>query len=375
MNKLNRRKFLGIGGSAFAGGFLVQNILACINIIKDKAKGVTPMIHATDLYHVHCDPDDHWDLASIYALAYGGLIDLKGILIDFPGEPSLGDPDVMGVAQMNYYTGLVIPSVVGTSYLMKDRNDTFPEADRIELQGINWILEALKRSAVPVIINVVGTATNVAIALKMDTKHFKEKCKAIYLNAGSGYPEKDNMVEYNVSLNPRAYAAIFDSPCPVYWLPCVNVTGVAEVGEFGTYYRFLQKDILPLLPKKLQNIFLFMLGLKQNNKWFSYLNGLPEEELLTLHGDRYRNMWCTAEFLHAAGKKVTLDGEIVNLNSEKKSVFSFIPVDVVCDDLGYTSWKIKQQSRDRYIFHVDDLTKYQEAMTLALKNLLLQLPQ
>jgi hypothetical protein len=85
-------------------------------------------------------------------------------------------------------------------------------------------------------------------------------------------------------------------------------------------------------------------------------------------------MWCTAGFLHTVGKKVTADGEIVAFESEKKSVFSFKPVSVTCDEQGFTSWDIKNQSRERFIFHVEDMVNYQSAMTLALKNMLLQLP-
>jgi hypothetical protein len=52
------------------------------------------------------------------------------------------------------------------------------------------------------------------------------------------------------------------------------------------------------------------------------LNGQPETEFLPKHGNVMRSMWCTAGFLHATGKKVTLDGEIVDLKSEKRR---FIP--------------------------------------------------
>jgi hypothetical protein len=377
MKNFSRRKFLATSGSALTTGLLVQGCDSIKQFFPDKhnSNPVFPVIHTTDLYHVHCDPDDHWDLASIYALAYSGLIDLKGIVIDFPVKPSLGDPDVMGIAQMNYYTGLIIPSVVGSPYLMKNRNDTIPDATKIELQGVHWIIGTLKNSSAAVVIHVVGTATNVAVALKKEPELFNKKCAAIYLNAGSGYLGKGNNVEYNVSLDPSSFAAVFDAPCPVYWLPCVNVSEVAEVGEFGTYYKFFQKDILPFLPEKLKNFFTFMYGRKQNNQWFTYLNGPPEEELLTLHSNRYRNMWCTAGFLHTAGKKVTTNGEIVALESEKESVFSFKPVSVTCDEQGFTSWEIKKQSRDRFIFHMDDMANYQSAMTLALKNMLIQLPE
>jgi hypothetical protein len=333
-----------------------------------------PMIQATDLYHAHADPDDHFDLAAIYALDHWGLIDFKGVLIDYPSQPDLNDPDVMAVAQMNYYTGLSVLAVIGTSHLMKTRNDIAREAGSIDLQGIDWLMNTLRSSPAPVVVNIVGTATNVAIALKRDPELFRKKCRAIYLNSGSAYLDADKRMEYNVELNPSAYAAIFDAPCPVYWLPCFHMVNKG-VGEFGTYYQFLQGDILPYVPEKLQNFFLFMLDRKTGNNWFSYLNGKPEAELLSKYGKLMRNMWSTAGFLHAAGKKVTPDGEIVDLGSDQKSVFSFLPVDVACSDEGVTTWKLNRQSTKRFIFHIDDLAKYQSAMTIALKNLYMHLPE
>jgi hypothetical protein len=38
----------------------------------------------TDLLRPHADPADHWDPASLYALAYQGRVDLKGVIIDYP---------------------------------------------------------------------------------------------------------------------------------------------------------------------------------------------------------------------------------------------------------------------------------------------------
>ena len=117
-----------------------------------------------------------------------------------------------------------------------------------------------------------------------------------------------------------------------------------------------------------------MLGRKVSYKWFSYLNGEPEQELLTEFGSKYRNMWCTAGFFHAAGQKVTSAGKIVPANSKESSVFSFKPVRVSCDDKGNTTWSPANHSENRYILHIDDVGNYQKAMTTALKNLLLQLP-
>jgi hypothetical protein len=374
MKSINRRKFIGVGCTTLAASLVTPESFTRVMGSGERTEEHTPIIHATDLYHLHNDPDDHYDLASIYALAYTGNIDLQGILIDYPSRPEHGDPDVMGVAQMNYYTGLVVPAIVGSPYLMKDRNDIQVKSSKIEHQGINWVINTLRKSPSPVVINIVGTATDIAVAAKKEPDLFKEKCKGIYLNAGSAFMGTGNKLEWNVFLNPNAYAAIFDASCPVYWLPCKNEKDAMEVGENGSYYKFLQNDILPYLPKKLQNFFLFMLGRKVSHKWFSYLNGEPEQELLTEFGSKYRNMWCTAGFLHAAGQKVTSAGKIVPVNSKENSVFSFKPMTVSCDDKGNTTWNPANHSENRYILHIDDVNNYQKAMTIALKNLLLQLP-
>jgi hypothetical protein len=81
-------------------------------------------------------------------------------------------------------------------------------------------------------------------------------------------------------------------------------------------------------------------------------------------------MWCTAGFLHAAGKMVTVEGEIVPLDPGKDAVCSFIPVEVSCDDQGRTTWKTGKGSPDRFIFRINDMARYQPAMTKALKSLL-----
>jgi len=74
-----------------------------------KSKNI-PMIHATDLYRPHVDPDDHWDLACVFALAYRGDIDLKAVLIDFPPPRRRDvDPDVLAISQMNFVWALRSP--------------------------------------------------------------------------------------------------------------------------------------------------------------------------------------------------------------------------------------------------------------------------
>ena len=46
-----------------------------------------PFIHQTDLFRPHNDPDDHWDLATLYALGATEYLDPIGVLIDSPLIP------------------------------------------------------------------------------------------------------------------------------------------------------------------------------------------------------------------------------------------------------------------------------------------------
>ena len=77
MENIDRRKVLGMMAAWPAGGLLCPR-LAYGNEL-EKVNKKTPMLHVTDLFRPHMDPDDHWDLACVYALAYRGDIDLKGI--------------------------------------------------------------------------------------------------------------------------------------------------------------------------------------------------------------------------------------------------------------------------------------------------------
>jgi len=339
-----------------------------------------PVLHATDLFRPHVDPDDHWDLACIYALAHLGDIDLKAVVIDFP--PKGKDPDIAAIAQLNHITGLTVPAVVGSPLPMKSRDNTQPCAGPSPPRAdnaANMVLDVLRSSPQAVIINITGCCRDIAIAGKKAPQLFQKKCAAIYLNAGAGSSKNDPgaNLEYNVSLDRAAYAAIFDLPCPVYWMPCFEqMADPWKVRQFGTFYRFRQDQILPYLSDRLQNYFAYMLGKVQSSNWLAYLTGPKDAQLLAEHAANYRNMWCTGGFLHAAGETVSRSGEIFPLDSEGESpVFTFDPIKVRCSDDGATEWTMDQNRNSRHIFHVQDIENYGSAMTAAMKSLLMSLPQ
>jgi hypothetical protein len=338
-----------------------------------------PVFHQTDLFHPHADPDDHWDLACNYALGLRGDISLQGVMIDYP--PWSGDPAICAVAQMNFITGMSVPVVVGTSEPMTSRDDDQPSASSASLGAVNALLDLLKRSSEPVVINIVGSCRDVALAGKREPGLFSEKCAAIYMDAGTGTPNKEKaaMVEYNVGVNAASYAAIFDLPCPVYWMPCFEEVVFTfedrRVMEWGTYYRFQQEAILPHLSPRVQNYFLYMLERSSDQNWLRYLLKPVDPELLAKQGAIERNMWSTAGLLNVAGYTVTREGKIVSLAGKPTdSIFTFEPIQVSCSEIGVTEWSLDPNSKNRFIFHVLDLEHYQTAMTTALCSLLKEIP-
>jgi len=202
----------------------------------------TPVIHQTDLFHQHGDPDDHWDLACQFALTYMGEIDLKGVLIDYPPDFAYGDPSIESVNQMNFITGLSVPVGIGMPRQMMKENPEEMDMTLPGYGGIKMVLRILEESYEPVIIHIVGSCRDIAAAGRLRPDLFNKKCRAIYLNAGSAID--NGILEYNVDLDPLSYSSIFSIPCPVFWMPCFETApsrpykATFEMGTYGTYYNF-----------------------------------------------------------------------------------------------------------------------------------------
>ena len=329
------------------------------------------VIHQTDLFHHFNDPDDHWDLACQFALSYAGDITLKNILLDYPPVPEYGDPAIAAVQQLSYITGLSVPVTVGTKAAGISGID-LSDAAAVG-GGVSMLLRELEASDTPVFIQIVGSCKDVALAGKINPDLFRRKCGGIYLNAGAAW--SDQALEYNVALDPDAFDAVFDIPCPIFWAPCFDTTAkMFEGGTYGTFYRFTQGEILPYVSDALQKYFAYALGCVMDPRWLSYL-ALPKNEgMLRYYCEQVRHMWCTAGFLHCAGKTVAKDGSIVPNASPVDALFSFEPIEATCG-AGRVTWTHTDRPTNRYIFKINHIDAYAAAMTKAMKSLLMQLPE
>jgi len=328
------------------------------------------------MMHEYCDVDDQWDLAHIYALAAQGHLDLRGVLFDYRPAGVAGDPAIAAVAQLNYLTGMSVPSAVGSprsfaSYLQRQGDGSASERS-----GAEFVLKILSEAPDPVVITTHGSCRDLAIAADLRLDLFAEKCAAVYLSGGTSLRAPDAPeLEYNVSADPSAFAAMFDLPCPIYWAPCFERLEVIDtVGEnkggLATFYKFNQGEVLPKMSDGMQKYMLYALSREPSHRWLRYLERPIDDELLSHYARQDRDVGGPGFFFHAAGLSVTLDGEIVPLKDVgDKAVFSYEPAHVTCDAHGRTSWQLTSEPTNRFMFNVRSISHYPSAMTEAMAML------
>lgn len=153
------------------------------------------VILTTDLYHRHADPNDHWNLASMYALAHLGYINFVGIMCDDDRSIKedgsflhFGDPSVQSIAQLNYITGMAVPIGFGSRRPIKKAEDLDAVlAEGRKISSVTLLLNALERTKTKVDIHMCGSCKDVLIAYRTAPELFREKCDCIYLNAGQSH--------------------------------------------------------------------------------------------------------------------------------------------------------------------------------------------
>ncbi|RWA88113.1 MAG: hypothetical protein EOQ31_21345 [Mesorhizobium sp.] len=335
------------------------------------------LLHQTDLFRPYADPDDHWDLACVYALAASGQLELGGVLVDFPPDEYPGrSPDVTGIAQLSYLTGLPTHMAVGSSVPYTHDRASLAALPRRDRAGAEFLLDYLRGSQGPAYVSIVGSCRDLAIAAKLDPDLFRNKCAGIYLNAGTGHPDiaKQGGTEYNVGLNAAAYAATFEIPCPIYWMPCfetvINEYLDRKVQQFGTFYCFKQGDVLLKLSPVLQSYFTYCLEGRTDARYLQPLLA-PRTDVSSYRTiQEYRGMWCTAGFFHMVSQAVDRAGKIIAVSNADDAVFGFRPVDIKCDPNGVTTWTNAGAESNRFLFEVKDPDSYASAMTVAMATLL-----
>ena len=333
------------------------------------------VLHQADLFHEHGDPDDHFDLATIYSLALQNLVDLRGLILDYPPSRRKGDPAVAAVAQMNRMSRQVVPYAVGSKAQIERRGDKAPNLSPDDSVAVDFIISTLERAEAPVRISIVGSATDVAIASSRRPELFREKCAGVYLNAGAARenPDMPGKLEFNVELNPRAYATMFDLTCPLYWYPCWTVVETRQTGENGTFYWLPHDKAFDGISDALAGFFAYMFEKTQSSLWLKAIEKRPSDEVWTKILSSRRGMWSTASLLALADKMILRDGSVVDrtpeVDASPEALYRMENIRVSCADDGRTTWEFCEEETGRQMFRVLDVPAYPGALAKAVNSL------
>jgi hypothetical protein len=333
------------------------------------------IIHSTDLCHPYDDPDDHFDLACLFAIQE---FDVRGIVLD-RGEHQAPRPGRPAVEQMFHIMGRKVPCAVGLNRPLHSGDDKATGDAEPFQGGIRLILSLLRNSKEKVVIHTAGSCRDAAAAFNREPELFREKVKAIYVEAGNGPGGEQN--EFNVALCPLSYLRLLESGVPIYWCPCFGKDG------YQTYYQADQTKVISACIQPVQNYFTYCLSRSKEDP-LAFLSAGPKPI-----PTGPRNMWCTAAMVHAGGRKIyqrgsddfvaLTPGEAKKAGLQGKAIdaFQFLPVQIRVKSLPTpeakgtkpkpaqltAAWDHPQSTT--FVFRSTD-PRYGQVMASCLKNLL-----
>ncbi len=340
------------------------------------ASGSAPIIYSSDLFHPHDDPDDHFDLAMLFALEE---FDIRGVVLDL-GERQVQKPGDTPLRQMMAITGRDVPSAIGLATPLETPDDDGAGQPEQFQGGVTLMLDSVRGAEEPVTIFTTGSVRDVAAAYNRAPELFRTKVKRLYINVGNG---SGRQREYNARLDRQAYLRIITSDLPVYWCPCFGEDG------YATHWKFPQGPLFDRLAEPVLAYFMYCLApmprafdpveAVRSTEWIGGLNAAWKADTWA----KDRNMWCTAPFIHAAGRNVyrTGEGQWQALSADEAghrgladsaidNVFEFELTAIKAEDDRTLARSDPTAASTVHVFHVTDQDRYGPAMASCLGNLL-----
>ncbi|GAP73278.1 hypothetical protein SAMD00024442_72_2 [Candidatus Symbiothrix dinenymphae] len=367
--------------------FLLVACFACSFAHGQESKKI-PVIYSSDLFNPPDDPDDHYDLATLFTMQE---FDVKAFIFDVANSnhPSTEFGRVP-LEQISAITGRAIPPyAVGLRQLLVSPDDQGKDQPAEFQGGVELILKTLRASDAQVLMFLVGSCRDFAAAYNREPELFRQKVSAIYVNAGNGPNGTQN--EWNVELDPNAYRCLLKSDLPIYWCPCFPrrrfVQALREDIEENNAYTYNTYFIIPNqaewlknVPVRLQNFINYALTASKEDP-IPYLDRTPDAI-----STKPRNMWCSGPFIHAAGRKIYAgqnggyiacspqEAKKLGISNKEVKVFSFDPVrlsDVSESSAKFPVFKgdLKVKKSSVKVFHYLH-PDYNEIMGAALSNIL-----
>jgi hypothetical protein len=351
--------------------FAVVGTWATMGAPADAGRRV-PVIYCTDLFHPHVDPDDHFDLATLYAMPE---LDIKGIVLD-QGKKQLERPGRLPVSQMNRITGRTVPAVIGLATPLKSPDDKgLDQAPEFQM-GVEFIVQTLRASAKPVCIATLGSVRDVVAAFNREPGLFRTNAAMVLAFIGEASDPKYQ--EYNVGLDPQGFVGLMRSGLPVYWVPCFD-GGLWQNRGHASFWRASHRALLGHAAPEVIQYFIYALE-KESCEPLAFLSRPVEPERQARLFAGTRNLWCAAVLGVVSGREVVLDGGKWTSalpggdgqagGARRKPLFGFSEVDVSVSDAGVVSYGKGPGSHKVRLFEVRDQAHYEPGMVEATAGVL-----
>ena len=331
-----------------------------------------PVIYCTDLFHPHDDPDDHFDLATLYAMPE---LDIKGVVLD-QGRKQLERPGRIPVSQMNKITGRNVPAAIGLADPLKSPDDQALDQPAQFQGAVELIIQTLRASARPVCIAALGSVRDVVCAFNREPGLFRTNVAMVLAFIGEASDGK--FQEYNVGLDPQAFVGLMRSGLPVYWVPCFD-GGLWQNRGHASFWRASQRALLEGATPEVIQYFIYALE-KESAEPLAFLSRPVEPERQARLFAGTRNLWCAAVLGVMSGREVVFDGSkwtsvLPQSNraaavAGRKPLFEFPEVEVLVSDAGAVSCGKVPGSHKVRRFEVRDSAQYEQGMVEATTALL-----
>lgn len=346
------------------------------NLTAETPATKVPLIYCSDLFHPHDDPDDHFDLATIYSLPE---VQVLGIVLD-QGANQEKRPGNIPVSQLNALTGRKVPTAIGLSQPLRNPQDTGQDQPEPYQAGVRMILESLRSSPEPVTILAVGSVRDITAAFHREPDLFRQKVRRIGIYIGEASDE--TFVEYNVGLDPQAYVGLMRSGLPIYWLPCFD-GGIWQNRGHASFWQASHADLLRQAPPELVQYFIYALE-RDTSDPLAFVRAAVDPVRQQRLFEQTRNLWCTATFAVLLGRDLQpVDGKYQTVPrkpareidlSLTNALFQFEPVDVTITDTGVVRYGKGAGSQTVWRFNIRDTANYARGMTEATAALLQGFP-
>ncbi len=314
-----------------------------------------PVLYSSDLFHPHDDPDDHFDIATLYAIPE---FDVRGIVLD-QGALQVSRPGRIPVAQLNALTGRTVPAAVGLSSKLASPTDQALDQPEANQGGVRLILETLRTASRRVDIIAVGSMRDLVAAFNREPTLFRERAGRVLVFIGEATDPAFR--EHNVNLDPNAYVGLMRSGLNVYWVPCFD-GGLWRNAGHASFWQATHADLLHLAPPELIQFFIYALEHETADP-LAFLRQPVDPTRRHKLFRQTRNLWCTAVF-----RALTVPGE------PSGDAFEFETVNLSIGDEATLRSPADFPATTVKRFKVLDADRYATLMTQATAEILARFP-